>query len=296
MKKKILIIITSILSYFIFCENFSIFTTNESKYGYSLDVYSCLESMYLYEDGTAKFSFDDFRKLDDFYMKYSICHINGMSFLKFTEKLPDTIYEYPINGSTDDKIMFLAGRDKDGRVTMFSYTKGFPFDLGSFTFSRYINLGSTFYDCSSYLVEKQKEYSIKNLQKYEPDTPWVEGVPGYGIGEGFSIWRSKAKYILMMNGYISYDKPYLYEQNSRVKKIKVEHKKSGEYIFIDVLDTPHPQSLDISTIPEGDIRVTIADVYPGTKYDDTCIHYIFCCNDYYEPYELFSSDSSGEEK
>lgn len=44
--------------------------------------------------------------------------------------------------------------------------------------------------------------------------------------------------------------------------------------MLDVLDTPHPQTVDIFFLPfSEDIRVTIVDVYPGTKYEDTAIHY-----------------------
>ncbi|EMB24899.1 hypothetical protein HMPREF9723_00130 [Treponema denticola OTK] len=46
------------------------------------------------------------------------------------------------------------------------------------------------------------------------DTPWVEGVAGWGIGESFVIktWKSSDdKYILLMNGYISASNPKLYQ-------------------------------------------------------------------------------------
>ena len=89
-----------------------------------------------------------------------------------------------------------------------------------------------------------------------------------------------------MNGYISYEKPYLYKQNGRVKKIKVTGVNSGKSKVLDVLDTPHPQTVDISFLNEPeDIRVEIADVYKGTKYDDTCIHYMITYIKEVIPYE-----------
>ena len=127
------------------------------------------------------------------------------------------------------------------------------------------------------MKEKSKEYPVENLNILAVDTPWVEAVPGSGIGEGFTLvnsWGKKYPYILLMNGYISYEKPYLYKQNNRIKKIKVTGLKSGKSKVLDVLDTPHPQTVDISFITGAeDIRVEIADVYKGTKYDDTCLHY-----------------------
>ena len=89
-----------------------------------------------------------------------------------------------------------------------------------------------------------------------------------------------------MNGYISYKKPYLYKMNNRIKKIKVTGVKSGVSKVLDVLDTPHPQTVDISFITDiEDIRVEIVEVYKGTKYDDTCIHYLIPYYNQVIPYE-----------
>ena len=87
--------------------------------------------------------------------------------------------------------------------------------------------------------------------------------------------KKKYDYLLILNGYFSVEKPYLYKQNSRVKQIKVTGLKSGNEKILDVLDTPHPQTVDISFLyVQEPFRVTIMDVYKGTKYDDTCINCI----------------------
>ena len=55
--------------------------------------------------------------------------------------------------------------------------------------------------------------------------------------------------------------------------MKITGLTSGEERILEVLDTPHPQTIDISFITKNeDIRVEIAEVYEGTKYDDTCLH------------------------
>lgn len=219
---------------------------------------------------------------------YKIIILDGIQFIQLSRKMPPEVanwYEFEENPNipTDDKILFLAGNNGN-RTLMFAFTKGYTFDR-TLTYTRFNNLGSTFYDCSSYLVEKNKEYPIENLLLLSPDTPWVEGVPGYGIGEGFSIGRDKHKYLLLMNGYISYDKPYLYKQNTRIKKLKVIGLKSGKEKILDVLDTPHPQTIDISFLTENeDVRVTIEDVFPGTKYEDTCLHYMIVWDEEVIPY------------
>ena len=94
------------------------------------------------------------------------------------------------------------------------------------------------------------------------------------------------KYLLIINGYISFQKPYLYEQNARIKKIKITGLQSNRTEILEVLDTPHPQSVDISFLNDTEgFSVEIVDVYPGTKYEDTCIHYLTPYESLVIPYE-----------
>jgi hypothetical protein len=132
---------------------------------------------------------------------------------------------------------------------------------------------------SSYLQENNFSYLPNNLSiDYKTDNPWVEGVDGLGINE--KIYFEK-RYVSngsmhISIGYVSYNKPYLYNQNSRPKRIKlsVENKFS---IIADLKDTPHYQEIKFpSDITMDDILILeILDVYPGTKYEDTCINTIF---------------------
>jgi len=48
------------------------------------------------------------------------------------------------------------------------------------------------------------------------------------------------KLISMQN---SFEKSYLYEQNSRIKKIKITGLQSKKTAILEVLDTPHPKLL-----------------------------------------------------
>lgn len=233
---------------------------------------------------------------EDVKMKYEIQNIDGMSFIKLDEKMPSEVANWVDfrdnpNIQTDNKLLFLLGLrtnslDNKKYNCMFLYTKGYPINERTCTFTRFNELGSQFYDCSSFLKEKNKDYPVTNLSNLCPDTPWVEAVPGYGIGEGFSVKRDQQKYLLLMNGYISYDKPYLYQQNGRMKKLRVKGLVTKKEIVVDVLDTPHPQTVDISELTKSeDIRVTIEDIYPGKKYEDTCLHYLLVWNEEVIPYE-----------
>jgi hypothetical protein len=151
---------------------------------------------------------------------------------------------------------------------------------------------------SSYLIESGVSYPPDNLAiNYRTDKPWVEGVEGHGINEkiffekGFGINCS----LHISIGYISYDKPYLYYQNSRPKTIKlsVENKFS---IMVDLKDTPHYQEILLpSDIYQEDILILeILDVYPGTKYEDTCINTIFIeWNRGHYEYNYYWEDQTG---
>lgn len=232
-------------------------------------------------------------------IKYSKGYDSGLMFFYLSETFPkefsEEYYYHGVNVEVDDKMLILAGVEinektaKIDRILMFATTKGFdkqyPFIWPMFHFE----VLRKYADCSSYLKEKTKEYSVGNLCDFNVDTPWVEAADGPGIGEGFTLvneWNKQYPYLLIMNGYISYEKPYLYKQNNRVKKIKVTGLKSGKSKVLEVLDTPHPQTVDISFITEPeDIRVEIADVYKGTKYDDTCLHFCVTYDEEVIPYE-----------
>lgn len=289
--KKIVVIIflCFLLTNQLFGQNFSL----EKFYAFQED--SLLEAMTI-KNNKLIFEYDiSLGDKDSKTLNYNIEHISNMPFLVLSEKMPMEVanwIEYQKNDyiQTDNKILFLAFKDEK-RITMFAYTKGYSFDRVSLTFTGLEERGSLYKDCSSYLIEKTKSYPVENLSEFSLDSPWVEGVPGDGIGEGFTIICSSSSiplgpYLMIINGYISYDKPYLYKQNNRVKKIKVTGLKSGQTRILDVLDTPHPQTVDISfiTIPE-DIRVEIGDVYKGTKYDDTCINYCINFREKIIPYE-----------
>lgn len=272
----------------------SIFAQNFSLDGsYSFQEESLL-SMMLIKDDTLVLKYDEELNKSDIILKVKIIHINGMPFIELSDDMPAEVaawWDYEENPTikTDNKIMFLAF--KGNYIKQFAFTKGFRQDCVPLTFTRFEEWGNLYKDCSSYLVEKKKAYPVENLGKLVVDTPWVEGVKGGGIGEGFTIEGKQyskplGPYLFLINGYISYEKPYLYKENNRIKKIKVTGLKSGKSRILDVLDTPHPQTVDISFITEPeDIRVEIADVYKGTKYDDTCLHYCFAYDEKIIPYE-----------
>ena len=277
--------------------------TEEDRYfsldgGYMCDVYSGLSGIYINNSILTYEVNEEIENFTDTEQKISFINKNGIDYIQLSKKFPKEFTSQYIYGDskdieTDEKILFLAGKTEKLGTFLYAYTKGF--DISSFTKNRTDELYYCLYkDASSCLTENGKEYSLKNLRDRRLETPWVEGVPGDGIGEGFTLTFNGGSVdptLLLMNGYISFDKPYLYEQNNRIKKIKVKGLTSGKEKILDVIDTPHPQTVDISFITEmEDIRVEIAEVYKGTKYDDTCLQY---CSTFMEtviPYKSGKAD------
>lgn len=287
MKKKLMFTFAILLMVIGYSENFSL----NGKY--IPDLYTTLSSI-LIQDKEISLIYEI--ELPSKKIEYKKSYKDGLLFFEFSEDLPNNIDEEVFydgkGGTSGNDLLVLAGKIASKEEILFFgitsvFSDSYPFIYPS---HRFLESSTREYkDCSSLLKEKQTEYSVSNLDKTFLNSPWVEGAKGDGVGEGFSIINNRNiiyKYLLLMNGYISYNKPYLYKQNNRIKKIKVTGLKSGKSQILDVLDTPHPQTVDISFITEAeDVRVEIADVYKGTKYDDTCLHYCITFNEPVIPYE-----------
>jgi len=126
--------------------------------------------------------------------------------------------------------------------------------------------------------------------------PWVEGVSGSGIEEKLMVTfkgtykKGTALYskgvsdnIVILNGYVDVNRTELYKQNNRLKTIRITSTDpsisfSMDYHFKDVV------AFHEIIFPEfvSGIEITILDVYPGSKWDDTCVTTVFTrlVNDY----------------
>ena len=145
---------------------------------------------------------------------------------------------------------------------------------------------------SSYLKDKRHEYKPENVKytMYTGDcsmwgftenvVPWVEGKAGYGIGEWIeydisellkidkNLINKNAK-LYILNGYVNPKLPYLYKENSRVKKatLIIDDTTEIEIEFDDIVEF---KCIELGR-PFTKVKIVIDDVYKGTKYDDTCI-------------------------
>ena len=136
------------------------------------------------------------------------------------------------------------------------------------------------------------QYTAENLIDGNPDTAWVEGLPGSGIGEyvdfatnpfmGNAAGAYKVKGIGIINGYAA--SKNLFIKNNRVKEIRIDcenylYSDDNTFGFVEMesftftlsdkmemqyLTFPHPVFM-------SSMKITILDIYPGTHWDDTCI-------------------------
>lgn len=133
------------------------------------------------------------------------------------------------------------------------------------------------YTATSSLKEGDRYYSPTNLGEIRPGNPWVEGAKGAGIGEKITTkWNIKKggiKALIFANGYVSYNKPNLFLQNNRVKRLRLSNESGQMNFFVDLNDTPNPQ-IFILPVETHDVTFEIISVYEGSRWDDTCINFI----------------------
>jgi hypothetical protein len=157
--------------------------------------------------------------------------------------------------------------------------------------SWYCGVGLDTLSASSELVVfKGIRYSAKNAHDLSYKTAWVEGVPGYGIGEylvyHFPPQNPRITKVIVVNGYVKSEQ--LWKENSRVKKIKM-YIDDKPFAILNIKDTRQEQTFSFDPIGNGDrsdwaklvmkpwwtIKFEIMDVYKGDKYDDTAITEIY---------------------
>ncbi|MZQ74725.1 MAG: hypothetical protein GT589_01020 [Peptoclostridium sp.] len=127
---------------------------------------------------------------------------------------------------------------------------------------------------SSELAEsKQADYIAQNTRDSVKETAWVEGRSGNGIGEWILFADNSQKEISAIEILSGYHKNKdLYLKNNRVKKIGIEF-SDGSYIE-SALEDSFGMSNTITLeqpVKTSSVKLTILDVYGGTKYQDTCI-------------------------
>ena len=130
-------------------------------------------------------------------------------------------------------------------------------------------------------------------------TAWVEGAKGLGIGQTITL-KPKDAYvteIALLNGFVSNEA--LYYANARIKKLRVEvecgegaeETERHQAQEVTLPDRPYKDfnprfpfsSVDwVVQHPEDSgfidkVKLTILEVYPGRKYEDTAVTELYIC-------------------
>lgn len=144
---------------------------------------------------------------------------------------------------------------------------------------------------SSYLKSQgANNYVPKNAHDFNYKNAWVEGVPGYGIGEflsyKFAAISPRITEIIVVNGYVKSETAY--QNNSRVKKLKIylnnkpyailhlEDKIANQGFKVEPIGNSNREDWDIlETKPDWTLKFEILEVYKGLKYDDVAISEIY---------------------
>jgi hypothetical protein len=128
---------------------------------------------------------------------------------------------------------------------------------------------------SAFLQENGVYYKPGNMMSVS-GLPWASK-NGYGIGDRITIEIGRVYLpMLFLNGFISFDNPKLYYENSRLKAMKLTSKKTGKSKQVVLLDEPSFQRVEIRDLlnikdTDDQILLDIIDVYKGSKYKDLCI-------------------------
>jgi hypothetical protein len=131
---------------------------------------------------------------------------------------------------------------------------------------------------SSLPAQGAKKYGAINLTDNDPMTAWVEGKPGPGIGEWFSITAPSVNVIY--NGYQA--TPATWQNNSRVKKFKV-YVDDLAVCYLVLKDRMGAQQFELPVDTDAKSHVfkfEIVEAFRGLKWEDVGISHVDlvgCC-------------------
>lgn len=168
----------------------------------------------------------------------------------------------------------------DDFFLLYEEPKRAPINNGFFGMNSSFYASKVKYISDNYLTEGKNQYLPENLKDKSIGMPWVEGGDGAGIGSHILIENSRTiTNLIISNGFVSF-KPTTYFNNNRLKRIRIVNaEEKSQKIEIELEDNAVPVGIKLPFSAKK-IDLEILDVYKGEKYDDTCINFILCKNDY----------------
>jgi len=197
---------------------------------------------------------------------------------EFTFAIPGMVlYRKEIGSESYKEELFYDGKYENGEKFRF--------------FSSVYNDSIKKVSSSSHLIEKSKgiefDYSGINLDWYLVRNgefaadqinpycfPWVENAEGCGIGEWVEFELNKPSALTyILNGFVDGSRMHLYKENSRIKEAEfLGWTEDGKEIKMKIHfeDFVYFKTVQFSE-PVIKFRITIKEVYPGEKWQDTAI-------------------------
>lgn len=119
-------------------------------------------------------------------------------------------------------------------------------------------------------------YDAQNAIDGDKSTAWVEGIKGDGLGESLQIafeGSAKVKEISVINGFTVIDPQLgdLYFLNNRVKTLRISFDDGEEIVNLKDSNKDY-QNIKFSKMHVSlQAKVTIVEVFKGSRWDDTAI-------------------------
>ncbi len=150
---------------------------------------------------------------------------------------------------------------------------------------------------SSVLPAGQYDYWARNTQDGDLSTAWVEGASGDGVGEYIDLHYPEGTVLTGMKICPGYCKNQdIFDKNSAPSSITIT--AAGGSGTVDLSSVAGSYSACAAGVefqfgsplklPDGNVRVTIASVRQGWKYQDTCISEL-----YFKGYDGNAADTDG---
>ena len=136
----------------------------------------------------------------------------------------------------------------------------------------FLDFNESDFEVSSFLTEGKTEYSQNKLSSND-ELPWVPKT----VNNAYVIIKNcDTKDIIISSGYVSKERPDLFEKNARPKVLVIEYLNSKKSKRIELKDSAEPQIINIFSPKEESepIKISFIENYKGSKYSDLCINYI----------------------